>query len=168
MLPVYICDDELNIRNAIRSALEKRILVEGYDMSIAACTHDPEEILAQVKENPSQGIYFLDVELKGESMDGFALGQAIRGLDPRGFLIYVTSFRELAFMTFQYHLEALDYIVKDVPEKMFESIGQCLDIITRRMGEQHVRDGQDYFTLKVMDMVKHIPLKDILFFETHG
>lgn len=167
MLPVYICDDEQNIRTAIRCALEKRILMEDYDMTIAACTHDPEEVLAQVRKNNCQGIYFLDVDLKGASMDGFELGQAIRRLDPRGFLIYVTAFGDLAFMTFQYHLEALDYIVKDVPEKMYESIGQCLEIVTRRMGE-HMLDGQDYFTLKVMDRVKHIPLKDILFFETSG
>ena len=109
MMPVYICEDEEKIRDAVRSWLEKQILIEGLDMEIALCTGSPEELLHHLSEEPRQGIYFLDVDLKGSFMDGFRLGQEIRKKDARGFLIYVTAFQDLAFETFRYHLEALDY-----------------------------------------------------------
>ena len=133
MLPVYICEDNARIRSMQKEYLEKQILIEGYDMEIALCSRHPEEILQAVAASPKRGIYFLDVELKGESMDGFTLGQEIRKLDSRGFLIYVTAFQDLAFETFRYHLEALDYIVKETTEQMLEGIQNSLNIITERM-----------------------------------
>ncbi|MDE7277339.1 MAG: response regulator, partial [Lachnospiraceae bacterium] len=120
MLPIYICEDDERIRNAERLWLEKQILIEGFDMEIALCTGNPEELLEYLTHTQRQGIYFLDVELKGASMDGFRLGEEIRKKDARGFMIYVTAFQELAFETFRYHLEALDYIVKESREKMEE------------------------------------------------
>ena len=43
---------------------------------------------------------------------GFRLGRELRRRDPRGTLVYITSYEDLAWRTFQYHLEAFDYIVK--------------------------------------------------------
>ena len=167
MLPVYICEDNARIRSMQKEYLEKQILIEGYDMEIALCSRHPEEILQAVAASPKRGIYFLDVELKGESMDGFTLGQEIRKLDSRGFLIYVTAFQDLAFETFRYHLEALDYIVKETTEQMLEGIQNSLNIITERMYNEK-REQREYFTVKVMDIIKHIPLDEIMFFETSG
>ena len=143
MLPVYICEDDERIRDAERRWLEKQIVIEGLDMEIALCTGKPEELLAYLADGQRQGIYFLDVELKGASMDGFQLGQEIRKKDARGFLVYVTAFKELAFETFRYHLEALDYICKQ-------------------------GGPQEYFTVKTVDVVRHIPLEEILYFATAG
>ena len=118
MLSVYICEDQEEVRRIQRECLEKQIMIQGYDMEIALSSGCPGEILEAVEKNPGRGIYFLDVELKGEEMDGFALGREIRRLDPRGFIVYVTAYGNLAFETFRYHLEALDYIVKESMEKM--------------------------------------------------
>lgn len=167
MLPVYICEDDAIIRAAQREFLEKQILINGYDMEIALCSGHPEEIVKAVEASPQRGIYFLDVELKNEPMDGFALGQAIRKSDTRGFIIYVTSFPDLAFETFRYHLEALDYIVKGNMNKMFAGIQNSLDIITKRMGQEKGEQGE-FFTIRVMDVVKHIRIDEIMFFETSG
>lgn len=167
MLPVYICEDDAKIRDAQREYLEKQILIEGYDMKIVLCSGHTEEIIRAVKESPGRGIYFLDVELKGEPMDGFGLGQEIRKLDSRGFLIYVTSFQDLAFETFRYHLEALDYIVKGNPRKMQEGIRHCLEVINERMCREKGEERK-FFSVKVMDVVKHVPVDEIVFFETAG
>ena len=95
------------------------------------------------------------------------LGQHIRKFDTRGFLIYVTSFPDLAFETFRYHLEALDYIVKGNPVKMQEGIRYCLKVITERMRKEKGEE-REFFSVKVMDVVKHIPVDEIVFFETTG
>ena len=130
MLPVYICEDNAQIRAELESYLKKQILIEKYDMRLTLSTRHPEDIIAAIRKTPGRGIYFLDVELNGESMDGFALGQEIRRHDTRGFIIYVTAYKELAFETFRYHLEALDYITKENQEKMYAGMSRCLHIIT--------------------------------------
>jgi two-component system response regulator AgrA len=167
MLPVYICEDDAVLRSAQRRFLERQILIEGLDMEVVLCSGHPEELLQAVEASSGRGIYFLDVELKGESMDGFSLGQEIRKLDSRGFIIYVTAFADLAFETFRYHLEALDYIVKGDTERMYAGIRHCLKVITERMCEENKQE-RSFFSVKVMDVVKHIPVDEIMFFETAG
>lgn len=167
LLPVYICEDNAQIRAELESYLKNQILIENYDMRLTLSTRHPEDIIAAIRKTPGRGIYFLDVELNGESMDGFALGQEIRKHDTRGFIIYVTAYKELAFETFRYHLEALDYITKENPEKMYAGMSRCLHIITDRMCEDRSKH-RPYFTVKIMDVVKHIPIDEILFFETSG
>lgn len=167
MLSVFICEDEEPIRVAEREYLEKQILIEEYDMEIVCCTGHPEEVLQKMSGDGRRGIYFLDVELKGASMDGFELGREIRKRDARGFLIYVTAFRDLAFETFRYHLEALDYICKEDRTQMFAGIAGCLRVITERMCEERGHE-QKYFTVKMLDVVRHVPVDEILYFETSG
>lgn len=165
MLPIYICEDNEQIRNRERIWLEKQILIEDWDMEIALCTGNPEEVLTCLSRELRQGIYFLDVELKGASMDGFQLGQEIRKMDARGFLIYVTAFPDLAFETFRYHLEALDYICKQNEEQMYTGLSHCLKVIGERVSREKGQQ-QEYFTVKTLDVVRHISLEEILYFAT--
>lgn len=167
LLPVYICEDDARIRGELENYLKNQILIEGYDMALVLSTAHPEELIKAIQKSQGRGIYFLDVELAGASMDGFELGQAIRRCDTRGFIIYVTAYKDLAFETFRYHLEALDYITKDEPDKMFAGISRCLHIITERMQEDK-EEQRPYFNIRVMDVVKHILVDEILFFETEG
>ena len=165
MLPVYLCDDDRGILEAERVWLEKQILIEALDMEIVLCTDRPEALIDCLSRERRQGIYFLDVELKGSSMDGFRLGQEIRKRDARGFLIYVTAFSDLAFETFRYHLEALDYISKENPEKMYAGLSRCLKVIGQRVGQEQ-GGRQAYFTVRTLDVVRHIPVEEILYFAT--
>ena len=167
MIPIYLCDDDPKIRREIRRELEKEILISGYDMEIVCDSGNSREVLEILRENRQRGIYFLDVDLKEEQYTGFILGREIRKADPRGFLIYVTAYGELAFDTFRYKLEALDYIVKDDQAKMYQGIRKSLEIINERLSEERGEDRQ-YFTVKFMDTVRHIPVDEILFFETGG
>lgn len=167
MLPVYICEDDPEIRRSLEEYLKKQIMIKGYDMEIVLSVGRPEDILQELGDTPQRGVYFLDVELKGEPMDGFMLGTEIRKRDARGFLIYVTAFKDLAFETFRYHLEALDYIVKEDTERMRQEIMRSLDAVTERM-EKEQGEQREFFTVRVLDLVKHIPMDEIMFFETAG
>ncbi|KAI4440512.1 response regulator transcription factor [Schaedlerella arabinosiphila] len=167
MLPVYICEDDPAIRAFQEDYLKKQILIGEYDMKLVLSSAHPQDILKAVAEAPGRGIYFLDVELKNEPMDGFTLGQEIRKLDARGFIVYVTAFRDLAFETFRYHLEALDYIVKENEQKVQEGIRHSLQVITERM-KREVGEQREFFTVKVLDVVRHIPVDEIMFFATAG
>lgn len=163
MIGIYLCDDEEAVRHQIQTALEWRIFVENYDMKVVCSAANVQELLAAA-EGERCGIYFLDVELNDEEWDGFRLGQELRRRDPHGTLVYITSYGDLAWRTFQYHLEAFDYIVKE-PEQIGPSVSQCLcEIHLRLLAER--QDPTEMFTLRTGEMVRHVPLCNILFFET--
>ena len=46
-------------------------------------------------------------------------------------------------------------------------IRKCLEIIKDRLKEEQGEDGE-YFTVKFMDTVRHIPVDEIIYFETGG
>lgn len=163
MIRVYLCDDEEIVRRQIQTALERKILIEGYDMKVVCSAANGQELLAAA-EGERCGIYFLDVELKDEEWDGFRLGQELRRRDPHGTLVYITSYGDLAWRTFQYHLEAFDYIIK-TPGQIGPSASQCLSEIHLRLLAERQAPAE-MFTLRTGETVRHVPLADILFFET--
>ncbi len=163
MIGIYLCDDEEAVRHQIQTALEWRIFVENYDMKVVCSAANVQELLAAA-EGERCGIYFLDVELNDEEWDGFRLGQELRRRDPHGTLVYITGYGDLAWRTFQYHLEAFDYIVKE-PEQIGPSVSQCLSEIHLRLLAER-QDPTEMFTLRTGEMVRHVPLCNILFFET--
>ena len=165
MIGIYLCDDDSAARLRIQGILERKIMIEDYDMSIVCSASAPDLLLdAAAGRGGKRGLYFLDVDLRDDTWDGFLLGQEIRRLDPHATLVYITGYGELACRTFQYHLEVFDYIVKD-PARLEESVSRCLEAIQARLAAEQ-RDPEDIFTLRTGDTLRHIPLGDILFFET--
>lgn len=45
MIPVYILEDEMIIREHIQDVIEKHIVIQNYDMKILCATDNPESIL---------------------------------------------------------------------------------------------------------------------------
>ncbi len=163
MINIYLCDDDNDILCRIRTALERKICVENYDMQVACAAATAEELLCAIKVR-GRGIYFLDVDLKDGKWDGFRLGQEIRRRDPHGTLVYVTGYGDLAWRTFQYHLEAFDYIIKEA-EQTGPAAARCLAAIHDRLLSER-QDPVEVFSFRAADGVRHVPLSDILFFET--
>ena len=163
MIHIYLCDDEEAVLHQIQTALEWKIFMENYDMKVVCAAGCAQALLEAVEDN-RRSVYFLDVDLKDGEWDGFRLGRELRRRDPHGTLVYITSYGDLAWRTFQYHLEAFDYIVKE-PEQIGPAASRCLEEIhTRLLAER--RDPAEVFTLRTGDMVRHVPVEDILFFET--
>lgn len=163
MISIYLCDDEESVRHQLKTALEWKILMENYDMSVVCAASTAQELLDTARDS-RRGVYFLDVDLKDGVWDGFALGQELRRRDPHCTLVYITSYGDLAWRTFQYHLEAFDYIVKE-RSQIGSSVSQCLGEIQTRLLAQR-QDPAEIFTLRTGETVRHIPLRDIFFFET--
>ena len=163
MIQIYLCDDDESVLHQIKTALEWKIFMEDYDMEVALAASGPRALLEAVRDG-SRSVYFLDVDLKDGAWDGFTLGRELRRRDPHGTLIYITSYGDLAWKTFQYHLEAFDYIVKD-QEQTGTAAARCLEAVHTRLLDER-RDPAEVFSLRTRDETRHIPLADILFFET--
>lgn len=163
MISIYLCDDETAVLCQIKAALEWKILAENYDMEIVCAAHTAQELLDEVRDR-SRSVYFLDVDLRDGKWDGFKLGRELRRRDPHGTLVYITSYGDLAWRTFQYHLEAFDYIVKEGGHTG-HAVARCLEAIHTRLLDER-QDPVEVFSLRSGDETLHVPLAEILFFET--
>lgn len=132
MLSILICDDIRSHLVYIKNIIEKFILIEELDMKVVCAATEPMEILECVKQQKQAGLYFLDVELKGE-LDGFQLAEKIRKYDPRGFIVFITTHEEMSYLAFRYKVEAMDYILKERTEEIPQRILECLRKVQERL-----------------------------------
>jgi two-component system response regulator AgrA len=129
MIPIYICEDNPEQTEDYAAIIRNTILIEEYDMQLIGTYQNPYQLLAELQtkiaENNSYGIYL-------------ELAAKIRELDSRAFIIFITTHAEAAPLTFQYQVEALDYIVKDQPELIADRLQLCLNKAHARTDLNHI------------------------------
>ena len=164
MLNIFVCEDDAVQRKSIVQIIKNTVLIEELDMLLILDTPNPYELLETVKTSQNTGIYFLDIDLKCD-MNGMKLAQQIRLYDPRCFIIFVTSHSELSYMTFQYRVEAMDFVLKDSPAEAKVKIRECLLNALERYTLQTNKTHKVY-TIEIGDRRISVDYNDILFFET--
>ena len=164
MLDIFVCEDNAVQRQAIVQTIQNAVLIEELDMQLVLDTGDPYTLLEKLKTSQNTGIYFLDIDL-GSNINGMKLAQKIRLFDPRGFIIFITAHSELSYMTFQYRVEAMDFVLKDNPAEAEVKIKECLLNALERYTLQTNRTHKVY-TIESGGRKISIDYDDILFFET--
>ena len=100
-----ICDDDTRqgaqLANMVRT-LDEAVVCETYTSG--------EALVADIGDGQDFDAVFPDMEMPG--MDGIAAGNAIRAIDERLIIVFVTSHTQYAVASFQ--CEPLDYLVKPV------------------------------------------------------
>lgn len=166
MLDIYICEDDAAQRRSIVQIIQNTVLIEELDMQLVLDSGNPYELLEKVKTSQNTGIYFLDIDLNSD-MNGMKLAQNIRLFDPRGFIIFITAHSELSFMTFQYRVEAMDFVLKDNPAETKVKIRECLLKAMERYMLQTNKTHRVY-TIQTGGRKISVDYEDIFFFETSG
>ncbi len=164
MLDIFVCEDNASQRRTVVKIIQNTVLIEELDMRLALDTGDPYMLLEKVKTSQNTGIYFLDIDLNS-NMNGMKLAQQIRLYDPRGFIIFITAHSELSYMTFQYRVEAMDFVLKDNPAEVKVKLRECLLNAMERHTLQTNKTHKAY-TLEVSGRKISVDHDDILFFET--
>lgn len=164
MLHIFLCEDNQQQRLQYKDIIDKIVLMEDLDLKLSCVTSDPHELLMALGEKTQTGIYFLDIDLSCD-INGLSLAQQIRKKDPRGFIVFITTHSEMAYMTFTYKVEAMDFIIKDTSENIQNRIHQCIvNAYHKFTSPQNV--FQKNFVCKIGDRENCTPLKNIVFFET--
>ncbi len=166
MLNIFVCEDNDVQRQTIVKIIQNTVLIEELDMQLVLDAGDPYVLLEKVKASQNTGIYFLDIDLSS-NMNGMKLAQQIRLYDPRGFIIFITAHSELSYMTFQYRVEAMDFVLKDNPAEAKVKIRECLLNAMERYTLQTNKTHKVY-TLQAGGRKICVDYDDILFFETSG
>ena len=164
MLSIFVCEDNTAQRQNIVQIIQNTVLMEELDMQLVFDAGDPCVLLDKVRACLNTGIYFLDIDL-GSSMNGMKLAQQIRLSDPRGFVVFITAHSELSFMTFQYRVEAMDFVLKDNPAEMKVKIRECLLNALERYTLATGRTHKAY-SIETGGRKISVDYDDIFFFET--
>lgn len=134
-IKVYIAEDNLEQRKQIKEAVKNYQLFSEWDLEIASTASTGEDLLASIDRENQWNIYFLDITLAENTKfnNGFILAQEIRNFDPFGFIIFITVRSELSFLTFQYRVQALDFIIKEPTINIQERVHSCLKTVEQRL-----------------------------------
>ena len=164
MLAIFIIEDNELQRKNMEEAILDQIEKEGLLAEVKMSTGDPYECLNYLETNPNiRGLYFVDIDLKRE-MDGIELGKIIKEKDPNGRIVIVTTKGAMAYFTFTYKLEVLDYIVKESAEEVLNKMKRCLKIAYERYLKA---DGckTPKLELKVGANIRRISMEEVCFIE---
>lgn len=109
VIKIAICDDEQYFLERIEKMLQLYGKKTGQQLYIKKFT---QSIHLMDSLNEEFQIYFLDLQMP--IMDGFELAQIIRRFDDRSTIIFVTSYREYVFDSFQFDIA--NYITKPLTQ----------------------------------------------------
>ena len=125
MIHIYLCEDDERQLKRWKDIIEKYLLMNSTESVLYCATSIPDELISTRKKSNIIGLYFLDIDLQSKQ-NGIELAQEIRRYDPRGYIVFVTTHSEMAVLTFQYKVEAMDFIVKDEPKTLPDQICACV------------------------------------------
>ena len=165
MLEIFICEDNLAQRAHLEQLIQQAIVLNDCEMMLRLSTENPLEILKKKKKHPqTQGIYFLDVDLNTK-MNGIQLGAEIRNRNPHGKIIFITAHNELLPLTFQYKVEAMDYIAKDNREETKLRVTEAL----RQANQHHLLVAEsvdERIRFEIGNRIRWVELSEVMFIET--
>ena len=166
MLLIYICEDDHRQRKVIEHIVKNYIAKENHkDIKLAISTDNPKTLLSEIRKYPNQqALYLLDVDLQHE-MNGILLASEIRKMDVYGKIVFITTHGELSYLTFQYKVEAMDYILKDRPEGIKGRVEECISLAHKRFIDERSSKNRGY-QVKMGNQIRFVPLNDIIFFES--
>lgn len=166
MLKIFVCEDDFRQRENIVNIIQNYIMMWDYDLKFELETESPTVLLDHVSklEKDATGLYFLDVDLKAD-MNGIMLGAEIRKYDPSAKIVFVTTHAELAYLTFLYKVEAMEYIPKDNKVQFEKKLTECIDIAMERY--LNVRpDSSDNIVIKSGDSQIKLEISEVQFIES--
>ncbi|MBD5429112.1 response regulator transcription factor [Lactobacillus sp.] len=166
---IFVCDDNPAYLNEVTDAVKQSTIILSDDQqnfNIFNTKTNYSELLNYISTHKIQNnIYFLDIELQQEK-NGLDLAEQIHSIDQNGQIIFVTSHQHFAFLTYQRRINALDYILKNLPatkfqERITETLTQAKDNLL-----QFSQVEKETFTYNIGSHVYKIPLDNIYYIST--
>lgn len=111
-LRFYLCEDcdiQLELyKNLIeRAAKMSNVVINGF-----LATNNPKAVLEDAQIREPENLFFIDVNLGKGKMNGLELARKVKKLNQEALFIFITTEDFMAYKTFEYQLNTLDYIVK--------------------------------------------------------
>jgi len=165
MISVIICKANKEQRENLNKIITNHIIMEQLGMKVELSTSSPDEVLRYLDHNPDQKtIYVLGANLR-HRLNGISLARKIREKDVNGKIIYITVHAELAFLPYNYRVEALDFIIEDGTESALKKVRDGVQVAYERMIHDKKIQAET-FKLNDSGKIRLLPLQEIMFFES--
>ncbi|ASA22379.1 response regulator transcription factor [Paenibacillus donghaensis] len=161
---IFILEDNLIQQQRLERIIKELSLKHQIRYRSLFSTAKPDHLLSHIENVADHQLYFLDLEIKHEEHKGLTVAQEIRKKDPYGTIVFVTTHSELAPITFEYRVAALDFIEKELQEEEFiRKVEDCL-LIANSL--RTIPVSPDNFSFENKYTSFQLPFSDILYFET--
>lgn len=164
MLDIYVCEDNAKQLAFVAGFITEYCATYNLDAALVLATPSPDEILDMYEDAANAALFILDISLKA-GLHGIELASRIREQGKKAFIVFLTVHPELTLLTFQYKVEAMDFIVKDHPDNIKRRIAECIDVaVKRNKGPHAVRTLQ----IAIDDEIIILDMNDVIYIETTG
>ena len=165
MINIIICEDNDYQRSQIELIVKNKIDNLNSNFNIGLSAKDPDEVIKYVeKHRDNTFLCFLDIELDSK-LSGMELAKVIRKFNPMGYIVFITSHAELTLLTFEYKVQAMDYIIKSNLDNMKKKIVECINEVYNDF-KNILAMKKNFIQVNVANRIINFNLDDILFFET--
>ncbi|MFD1419877.1 response regulator transcription factor [Lactiplantibacillus songbeiensis] len=166
MFPVYLLEDNLNQQEQYSEIVNNTIVINNFSMELVLATDNVEELLNEIK-NIKIGMFFLDMEINGDTTAGLKAATRVREQLPLAQIVFITTHEELSFLTLERRVAPLDYILK---ENTLEKIQT--KISTDIINVQHQQQKTAYqekllFNYKIGSRFFSIPMEKVILVKTN-
>lgn len=164
MVNILICEDEKIQRDNMEKKIYSKIDSLKLSMDIVISSENVKKVVDySIESRNNNNLYFFDVELT-DDINGIEKAGEIRKNDPQAMIVFVTSHSEMSLLTFEYKVQASDYIVKNSKE-FDKRIEECLISADNRFNKIS-EDESEYMMIENSEKVLKQKIDDILFIET--
>lgn len=164
MIHIFICEDEISHQKMIANTIENYNLFHNNCLMVQGIFSSSEELqknFASIHLTPETTVFLLDVELQGETT-GIELGKKIYRKFPDSYIIFITSHRDLCYLTFELQVKTFDYIIKDDATFM-ERFTSCINRLLLTIETKPTMSAK-YFAYRIGAMTNRIPEEQIYYF----
>lgn len=170
--PVFICDDDQNQISQTEKILGAAEMILSDDEEVEFSTASATDYMSAIdylkNHRLDGGIYFLDVELGGdtEKDTGFDLASLIKRRDERAQIIFVTSHADLSLITFRRRLGPIDYIVKTSDlDKFRQTMVKTIEVVIYNLHKFNYMKKMT-FSYKIGRQTRNVNIDDIIYITT--
>lgn len=166
-MKVYILEDEIVQQFRLESLVKNYLQQKKYPVEEIVTCDRSRDLLASLEESSRNNIYFLDIAIKGNQNAGLEIAEKIRKLDSIGQISFVTTHNEFASITYEYRVNAHDFIDKILPQKVFDE--RIIANIDHYITINRLKPLNEVFSYKTRTgKVIEALYADIRYFETTG
>lgn len=166
-MKIYILEDDIVQQFRLENLIKQYLKTKKYPITEVITYDKTRDFLESITHLTQNNIYFLDIAIKGIKNAGLTIAEKIRQKDAIGQISFVTTHLEFAPITYEYKVNAHDFINKMMPQAQFdqkirENIDHFIDI--NKLKPLEAIFSYTSRTGKVIEAV----YSDIFYFETTG
>jgi two-component system response regulator AgrA len=166
-MKVYILEDDLIQQFRLENLVRRYSEQQNYPFDDIVVCGRTQDLVAALKGVFQNNIYFLDIGIQGNQNAGLEMAEEIRKMDPIGQISFVTMYSEFAPITYEYRVNAHDFIDKTLMPDEFER--RIKENINHFIEVNRLKPLNDIFSYKTRTgKTVEVLYSDIYYFETTG